>query len=280
MVKIQLNPTLSHSNHHQIEAIVCYYRHRRSSPCSVGSSCPGWSLSLAAFVWRQLTLQGEKGLNNTPTWAWKSLLRKQLTFLQVVSRLFLKLDRGLACSRALVSAWRTLFNLSHSVTHQGSWSSWSIEIHRRPDMKFRQGFIRAPAAVGRVKTNNCFPCPLTDSPKWGSLVPYMGWGKGCAQGLGWRGGLAGLPPPLLWCWVQGACAVPCFCSQLFRSGSWVFGLFASCRPSFAPTVHARSDFWSLILSLHFATQGVICPGVSTSAKGVRFQHVSELNFHF
>ena len=28
--------------------------------------------------------------------------------------------------------------------------------------------------------------------------------------------------PLSWCCVQGACTVPCFCSQLFKSSSWVF----------------------------------------------------------
>ena len=32
-------------------------------------------------------------------------------------------------------------------------------------------------------------------------------------------------PPLWWCCVQGACPVPCFCSQILRSGSWVSLVF-------------------------------------------------------
>ena len=31
--------------------------------------------------------------------------------------------------------------------------------------------------------------------RWGELVPYMGWGKGCIHRLGWRGGLGVLPTP-------------------------------------------------------------------------------------
>ena len=33
-----------------------------------------------------------------------------------------------------------------------------------------------------------------------------------------------------------------FCSQLFRSGSWVFGLFSMFCPEFTPAAHARSCF--------------------------------------
>ena len=56
------------------------------------------------------------------------------------------------------------------------------------------------------------------------------------QGSGQRGGLGVLPTPLV---VLSAgdmhstlllLPTPCFCSQLFRSGSWVFGLFVSCYP--------------------------------------------------
>ena len=34
--------------------------------------------------------------------------------------------------------------------------------------------------------------------------------------------------------VQGACVVPCFCSWLFRSGSWVFRLFCIFLPTICP----------------------------------------------
>ena len=48
-------------------------------------------------------------------------------------------------------------------------------------------------------------------------------------------------PPSLRCSVQGACAVPRSCPRLFRSISWVFGLFVSC-PQVAPAAHACSYF--------------------------------------
>ena len=52
-------------------------------------------------------------------------------------------------------------------------------------------------------------------------------------------------PPLRWCWVQGACSVPCFCSPhpVFAPGSsklavgffWSLCIFC---PEFAPNYHA------------------------------------------
>ena len=42
--------------------------------------------------------------------------------------------------------------------------------------------------------------------------------------------------------VLGAGGIPCFCSQVFTSGIWVFGLFVSCYPEFAPVAHARGYF--------------------------------------
>ena len=47
---------------------------------------------------------------------------------------------------------------------------------------------------------------------------------------------------------------PCFCSWLFRSDSWVFGLFVSCYPQYVPTSQAQSYFWFLIISLYFLAQ--------------------------
>ena len=47
---------------------------------------------------------------------------------------------------------------------------------------------------------------------------------------------------------------PCFCSWLFRSDSWVFGLFVSCYPQYVPTAQAQSYFWFLIISLYFLAQ--------------------------
>ena len=45
-----------------------------------------------------------------------------------------------------------------------------IEIGKRPDKKFGQGFIGTPSAIG-VSENNRFPCLL---PEGGERVPYIG----------------------------------------------------------------------------------------------------------
>jgi len=39
-------------------------------------------------------------------------------------------------------------------------------------------------------------------------------------------------------------------TQLFRNGSWVFGLFVTCCPEFAPIEYARNYFYSLVVSLY------------------------------
>ena len=59
---------------------------------------------------------------------------------------------------------------------------------------------------------------------------------------------------------------PCFCSSLFRSDSWVFGLFVSYYSQYVPTAQAQSYFWFLIVSLYFLAQ-----------KGVRSQVPGCLN---
>ena len=64
------------------------------------------------------------------------------------------------------------------------------------------------------------------------------------MGAGQRGGLGDLPSSL-WCLVQGAGAVPCFCSQLFRSG--LFGLYIFvCNLSPTAHAHINSYFQSLV----------------------------------
>ena len=52
-------------------------------------------------------------------------------------------------------------------------------------------------------------------------------------------------PPLWQCCVQGACAVPCFCSQLFRNGSWVLLVFLYLVHNLPQLhMHAGSFFFS------------------------------------
>ena len=64
-----------------------------------------------------------------------------------------------------------------------------MEIDKRPDKKFRQGFTEAPATVEGNK--NKWQIPLL-GPHGSELVPFIQWGKGRVQGLGWTGGLGGL----------------------------------------------------------------------------------------
>ena len=71
--------------------------------------------------------------------------------------------------------------------------------------------------------------------------------------------------PLRWCSVQRACAVPCFFSRLFRSGSWVFWSLCIFCPAFAPTAHAHSYFQSRIVPLYFVAGGKVSPGASFAA---------------
>ena len=55
------------------------------------------------------------------------------------------------------------------------------------------------------------------------MIWFLLWGEGRDRFRGWTRRV--VCPPLRRCWVQGACAVPCFCSRLFRSGSWAFLVF-------------------------------------------------------
>ena len=92
-----------------------------------------------------------------------------------------------------------------------------MDIDRRPYKKFRQGFIGASAAAGGgARTSNRFLC------SW-----FLLWGDGGGVSRGRAEGVAEVVcPPLWWCCVQGAGAVvPCFCSLLFGSGSWVLLVF-------------------------------------------------------
>ena len=45
----------------------------------------------------------------------------------------------------------------HCVINHGSWPPYSIEVDKRPEKKFRQGFTGAPAAEAGAKTGQQFP---------------------------------------------------------------------------------------------------------------------------
>ena len=111
------------------------------------------------------------------------------------------------------------------------------------------------AAAWKVRTGSLL-CP------WGGMSAFLMWGQGGGLTGAWAGGVAQVVcPPLWWSCVQGACAIPCFCSGLFKSGSWVLGsLFVTC-PEFAP----YSFFVFCCCN---------CKHCSTLAKGLPFQPVS------
>ena len=99
------------------------------------------------------------------------------------------------------------------------------------------------------------------------------WGK--VQGSRQRDGLGGLPNPLGWGRVQGACAASCFCSWLLRSGSWGFWPFCVLLSITCPN-RACMQLFSVLSSVLFrfldcVAQGDICPDASTVAKGPRSQ---------
>ena len=115
---------------------------------------------------------------------------------------------------------------------------------------------------GGAKTSESFPCSL---PKEGGrLVPYMGRGLGCVQGLAQRGYLGGLPTS----WVvlrAGGIHSTLFLFLALQKWWLGFVFFLSCYPEFAPSAHACSYFQSLIISLYFVAQGDVCPGASPVA---------------
>ena len=114
------------------------------------------------------------------------------------------------------------------------------------------------------------------------LVTYIQWGYRCVQESGQRGGLGGLLTTLVMLSV-GTCTGPCFCSQhtifspnLFKSGSWVFGLFVlslicpncSCTQLFSVS-HSFSLFFFFLLKNTFVQVQALqqrAPGSSLSQK--------------
>ena len=106
---------------------------------------------------------------------------------------------------------------------------------------------------------------------WGRLVPYMRWGQvGPCLGVRTEEQIRCFGPPLRW-----RCAVACFCSWLFRSGSWVFlFFFGTILSIISPNCACKQLFLALVISLYFVAGGDVCPGASTAAKHRRSQPVS------
>ena len=105
----------------------------------------------------------------------------------------------------------------------------SVEVDQSLDQKFRQCFTGAPAAAGGARTKQV-PL-LAGSLRWGRAGSLDGLRVGADPGVGPEGWprWSALPS-------GGVCAggmrsallllpTPCFCSRLFRSGSWAFLVF-------------------------------------------------------
>ena len=96
---------------------------------------------------------------------------------------------------------------------------WTAAYQAPPSVGFsRQEYwsgVPLPSPSRGTK-NTQFPLLAWRAPKAGvqgdDLVPYMGWGHPCAQGLGCRGGLGGLPTPLVVLSAGAMCSTS-FCSQ-------------------------------------------------------------------
>ena len=94
--------------------------------------------------------------------------------------------------------------------------------------------------------------------KWrGQACSLMGWGEEYLQGS--------------WLHVQGACAVPCFCSRhpVFALGAYKLasGVLVSVfwGPEFTPSVHACCYLPSHIVCLHFVAGEEVYPDASSVA---------------
>ena len=119
-----------------------------------------------------------------------------------------------------------------------SWLSESLKIDKsRQEIQAR--LYQGPCCTGGSKSK--WQIPLL--ALWGGVSWLLPWVRGGVDpGIWSEGWLRWSAHPLCWCCVQGACTVPCFCSRLSRSGSWVlFSLSESC-PQLAPTTHAQLFF--------------------------------------
>ena len=91
--------------------------------------------------------------------------------------------------------------------------------------------------------------------------------RGYAQRSGWRDGLGVCPPPL--CGIEYMLLL---LTPMARGSSgmdvrdfFLFCLFVSFGPEFAPSAYAQSYFQSCVISLYFVSPGEVCPGGSFAA---------------
>ena len=97
--------------------------------------------------------------------------------------------------------------------------------------EIQAGLLWGPCCTTVNKNRRHFLAHLLPEVGVAELAPYMGWVQGSIQVLGQRGGLGRLPTPKVvlstgvMCNTMVLLRTLYFCSQLFRSGSWVFLVF-------------------------------------------------------
>lgn len=109
----------------------------------------------------------------------------------------------------LVTIEKGLFSFYYIVTNQGFWTLGSTEIDKKSAEKFRHGFTGARAVAHRSENKK--------------LLPWLSSQGRASRSLKGSEGedVAYLPcPSPPWCCEQGSQQLPCFCSQLPRSGHW------------------------------------------------------------
>ena len=94
-------------------------------------------------------------------------------------------------------------------------------------------------------------------PEVGGACSLYGVRVGVCPGVNPEGCLKWFAHPLGDVVYRGVCAVPCFFSGLFKSGSWAFWSLCIICSAFASVARAHSYFLTRTVSSYFVTQGEI-----------------------
>ena len=120
---------------------------------------------------------------------------------------------------------RSFTNICRIDTDQGSWPSLINRNWLEASQEIQAPLLGPLLQHGGVKTSNRFSCSLpVGSGGVGDWFLVWGEGRGVSRGQA-GGGAQGVYPPLWWCWVQGACAVPCFSPSSSEVAAGVFLVF-------------------------------------------------------
>ena len=126
-------------------------------------------------------------------------------------------------------------------TNQSSWSSPTDRNWSEARQEIPARLYWGPCCSRRIENSNWFP-RLLPKAEWAGSLCGVRVGVCCGS---WPKGWLRWSPFLFVVSCPGAGAVPCFCSQLFRSG--LFGLYIFvCNLSPTAHAHINSYFQSLV----------------------------------